>query len=113
WRRGLNYAEGDRVLFPAQGSYEFTPYDRVYVCTTAGQSGADYTVFRTAAARVEGASVTESTGVVWRTELNTTPSLLTIFTRTGNVSAYPLYFDLPGNISPDVFYYAETGEMAK
>jgi len=112
WRRGVNYAEGDRVLFPAQGPYEFTPYDRVFVCTTAGQSGADPTVFRSAAARVEGASVTDN-GVVWRTELNTTPSMLTIFTRTGNVSAYPLFFDQPGNVSPDVFFYAETGELAK
>ncbi|HAH44534.1 MAG TPA: hypothetical protein DCM07_06680, partial [Planctomycetaceae bacterium] len=73
---------------------------------------ADPTVFRTAAARTEGASVTDN-GVVWRTELNTTPSMLTIFTRTGNVSAYPLFFDQPGNVPPDVFFYAETGELAK
>ncbi|WP_417380212.1 pilus assembly FimT family protein [Gimesia sp.] len=112
WRRGVNYADGDRVLLPARGTYEFTPYDRAFVCTTSGQSGADPSVFLTAAARVEGATVTDN-GAVWRTELNTTPSLLTIFTRTGNVSAYPLHFDQPGIVSPDVFYYAETGETAK
>lgn len=112
WRRGVNYADGDRVLLPARGTYEFTPYDRAFVCTTSGQSGADPSVFLTAAARVEGATVTDN-GAVWRTELNTTPSLLTIFTRTGNVSAYPLHFDQPGIVPPDVFYYAETGETAK
>lgn len=112
WRGGVAYAEGDRVLLPARGNYEFTPYDRAFICTTAGQSGFDPSVFLTAAERVEGATVADN-DVRWKTELNTIPSLLTIFTRTGNVSAYPLFFDQPGSVPPDVFYYAETGATAK
>lgn len=112
WLSVTDYQEGDRVQLPARQGYAFTPYDRTYICTAAGTSGGNATVFLTAAARGEGNSVSDGS-VTWEVELNTTPSLLTLFTRTGSVNAYPMYFDIPGNIPPDVFRYAETGEAAK
>ncbi|QDU53037.1 pilus assembly FimT family protein [Gimesia panareensis] len=125
WMSTTAYAEGDRVLMPARyitpstrdWDLNFKPYDRVYTCTQGGTSGSNPSVFLFANARADGQEFATDGGVTWRAELNSTPSLLSIFTRTGNVSAYPLYFDKPVNVpmnqSPDVFYYAETGETAK
>jgi len=125
WKSGIGYSEGERVNVPARymtsGSnswdLNFQPYDRIYVCTTAGTSGSNPSIFlNSAVARTEGSTITDG-GVTWRVELNTTPSLLSIFTRTGNVSAYPMFFDnavaVPSGGAPDVFLYAETGETAK
>lgn len=114
WKSDTQYSKGDRVQLPARGFYEFAPYDRVFVCDTGGRSGTSPAIFYTAGNRAENAVFADgSTGLTWKTELNTSPSLLTIFTRTGNVSAVPMYFDAAANIRPDVFYYAETGEAAK
>ncbi len=125
WRSSTDYSEGDRVTVPAR-SFEvdinnswdltFRPYDRTYICTSPGTSGTAPSLFLTAAARLEGGTFTDGS-VTWKVELNSTPSLLSIFTRTGNVSAYPMFFDaavaVPSEKAPDVFYYAETGETAK
>ena len=126
WKSGTGYSEGERVIVPAREinptskdwDLNFKPYDRIYVCTTPGTSGSASSIFLTAVGRQESDIGTLTDGsVTWRVELNTTPSLLTIFTRTGNVSAYPMYFDaavaVPIGEAPDVFYYAETGETAK
>lgn len=116
WLSNTEYAQGDRVQLPARSGYEFTPYDRVFVCETGGTSGTNPAIFLGTANRAEGATFADgSAGLTWKTELNTTPSLLTIFTRTGNVSAVPMYLDYKGSVppKPDVFYYAETGEVAK
>ncbi|QDU07285.1 hypothetical protein V202x_06370 [Gimesia aquarii] len=126
WKGGTSYSEGDQVTVPArfitpttsEADLSFKPYDRIYVCTGPGTSGNNPSEFIRAAARTEGNTFTEG-GVTWRVELNTAPSILSIFTRTGNVSAYPMFFNsvLPppplSNWSPDVFFYAETGEVAK
>lgn len=128
WKGGTGYSEGDRVLVPARfitpttlrGDLNFKPYDRIYVCTTGGVSGNDPSIFLTPLSRTEGGTFADN-GVTWRVELNSTPSLLSIFTRTGNVSATPIFFDsvvptplLPNTRwYPDVFFYAETGEVAK
>lgn len=125
WLADADYSEGSHVLIPARyytpnsrnWDFNFKPYDRVYTCTQAtGPSGTDPSVFLSATARTEGATFSDN-GVTWKVELNTTPSLLSIFTRTGSVSAYPLFFDaavnVPANQAPDVFRYAETGEAAK
>lgn len=125
WQGTTGYSTGERVTVPArtitpssnQWDLNFKPYDCVYVCETAGTSGSNPAIFfNSAAARTEGSTITDGS-VVWKVELNTTPSLLTIFTRTGNVSAYPLYYDnpvpVPSGETPDVFNYAETGETAK
>ncbi|MDF1746869.1 MAG: hypothetical protein P1V19_24475, partial [Gimesia sp.] len=121
WLRTTDYAEGDRVQLPARLGYAFTPYDRIYVCKTAGTSGGNPAVFLDNgttlpdpnAARVEDNEITSDGSVGWEVQLNATPSLLTLFTRTGSVNAYPMYFDFAGNVPPDVFKYAETGEAAK
>ncbi len=124
WKANTGYSEGERVLVPAQlitpssptWDLSFKPYDRVYVCTTPGTSGTNPGIFLGATARTEGATFTDG-GAVWQVELNSTPSLLSIFTRTGSVSAYPMFFDnavaVPSGQAPDVFYYSETGEAAK
>ncbi|WP_298869414.1 prepilin-type N-terminal cleavage/methylation domain-containing protein [uncultured Gimesia sp.] len=125
WLGTTGYASGDRVTVPARfitptstnWDLNFRPYDRIYVCDTAGTSGSNPAIFLNSnAARTEGSTITDGS-VTWKVELNSTPSLLTIFTRTGNVSAYPMFFDnpvaVPLNRAPDVFYYAETGETAK
>ncbi len=118
WLRTTPYVVGDRILFPARQGYSFAPYDRTYICTTAGTSGGDPTVFLSSSStspgtREEGDTVTDGS-VVWRVELNTTPSLLTLFTRTGSVNAYTMYFAQDYTIvPPDVFRFAETGEAAK
>lgn len=126
WQSGTDYATGDRVLVPARmitpntqdWDLTFRPYDRIYVCETAGTSGSNPSVFlNDANARTEGSLFSTDGSVTWKVELNTTPSLLSVFTRTGNVSAYPMFFDnavaVPTGEAPDVFYYAETGEAAK
>jgi len=112
WLRTTDYAEGDRVQLPARLAYAFTPYDRVYVCKTGGTSAGNPAVFLITGTRNEGDIVADGS-VRWETQLNATPSLLTLFTRTGSVNAYPMYFDFAGNVPPDVFKYAETGEAAK
>lgn len=116
WLRNTAYEEGDRVQLPARQAYAFTPYDRTYVCTNAGTSGGNAGVFLTTAdpgPRVEGSTFTTDGSVTWRVELNSTPSLLTVFTRTGSINAYPMFFDDFATLPPDVFRYAETGEAAK
>ncbi|MEQ8854523.1 prepilin-type N-terminal cleavage/methylation domain-containing protein [Gimesia sp.] len=125
WLSTTGYSEGDRVLLPARyitpGTLDwdmnFKPYDRMYTAVSStGTSGSNPSIFMGATARTEGATFTDG-GVTWKVELNSTPSLLSIFTRTGNVSAYPLFFDnavsVPTGQAPDVFYYAESGETAK
>eukprot|EP01136_Pigoraptor_vietnamica_P021151 Opistho-1_new@5928 len=100
WLANTSYAEGDRVTMPARSmasgsnSWDlyFQPYDRIYVCTTAGTTGTAPTIFLTQTGReVRDVGIVTDGSVTWRVELNTTPSLLSIFTRTGNVSAYPMY----------------------
>ncbi|MFH1302254.1 MAG: prepilin-type N-terminal cleavage/methylation domain-containing protein [Planctomycetota bacterium] len=116
WLRTTNYEEGAVVQLPARGLYEYMPYDRTYICTKAGTSGGNAAVFTSTLpgeARETGAKFTTDGSVEWEVLLNTTPSLLTIFTRTGSVNAYPMAFDARVNTPPDVFYYAETGEAAK
>lgn len=116
WQRGTAYAEGAKVQLPARGSYQYMPYDRVYVCKQAGTSGGSASVFlNTSANGARDVSKTFSTdgSVSWEVQLNTSPSLLTVFTRTGSVSAYPMNFSPMGALPPDVFFYAETGEAAK
>tara|TARA_R110002049_G_scaffold118794_2_gene272856 strand:- start:625 stop:1962 length:1338 start_codon:yes stop_codon:yes gene_type:complete len=126
WRANTGYAEGDRVTVPARlitptstnWDLSFKPYDRIYVCTNPGTTGNNVGVFLTAAGRqVRDVGTVTDGSATWRVELNTTPSLLSIFTRTGNVSAYPMFFDaeaaVPTGQAPDVFYYAETGATAK
>lgn len=116
WQRGTNYEEGAIVQFPARGIYSYMPYDRTYLCTKSGTSGGSSAVFTSTAiggARETGATFATDGSVEWEVLLNTTPSLLTIFTRTGSVNAYPMAFDTRINNFPDVFYYAETGEAAK
>ncbi|MFK7777971.1 MAG: prepilin-type N-terminal cleavage/methylation domain-containing protein [Gimesia sp.] len=125
WKSGIGYSEGDRVIVPARNitpttldwDLNFKPYDRIYVCETGGTSGNNASIFlNSASARTENSTFSDGS-VTWKVELNTTPSLLSIFTRTGNVSAYPMFFDkavaVPLGKTPDVFYYAETGETAK
>ena len=120
WLRTTDYAEGDRVQFPARKfsssdlrfNPSFTPYDRIYVCKTAGTSAGNPAVFLNTGTRNEDDTVSDGF-VRWEVQLNATPSLLTLFTRTGSVNAYPMYFDFAGNVPPDVFKYAETGEAAK
>jgi len=125
WKSEIGYSTGDRVRVPARHitpttlnwDLNFRPYDRIYVCETAGISGSNPSIFlNSSAARTEGSIITDN-GATWKVELNSTPSLLTIFTRTGSVSAYPMFFDnavaVPFDETPDVFYYAETGEAAK
>ncbi|QDT95324.1 pilus assembly FimT family protein [Gimesia aquarii] len=116
WQRNTDYAEGAVVQLPARGIYEYMPYDRTYICTTAGTSGGNAAVFTSTApgeARDTGSKFTTDGTVEWEVLLNTTPSLLTIFTRTGSVNAYPMAFDVRTNTPPNVFHYAETGETAK
>ncbi|QDT23837.1 Tfp pilus assembly protein FimT/FimU [Gimesia chilikensis] len=125
WRSTTEYYEGDHVLVPARviprspqsSDFNFRPYDRVYTCTQGGTSGSISSVFLDGTARAEGTTFATDGGVTWKVELNTTPSLLSIFTRTGNISAYPLFYAGSGSVSsggaPDVFKYAETGETAK
>ncbi|KAA0140554.1 prepilin-type N-terminal cleavage/methylation domain-containing protein [Gimesia chilikensis] len=116
WLRNTDYAEGMKVQLPARGSYQYMPYDRVYVCKAPGTSGGSASVFlNTNPNNSRDVSKTFATdgSVQWEVQLNSTPSLLTIFTRTGSVSAYPMYFDARTNLPPDVFRYAETGEAAK
>lgn len=126
WKGGTGYSEGDRVIVPARfitpttlnWDLNFRPYDRIYVCKDAGTSGNNPSIFLGTPARTDDPDATFSDGsVTWRVELNTTPSILSIFTRTGNVSAYPMFFDNANatlsNGVPDVFLYAETGETAK
>ena len=96
----------------------YTPYDRTYICTQAGTSGNNWTVFLDSTAssdnaRQEGVPFATDGSVTWQPELNTTPSLLTVFTRTGSVNAYPIYFADHLSSTLDVFRYAETGEAAK
>ncbi len=120
WLRTTDYEEGDRVQLPARNfssttmrfNPSFTPYDRIYVCKTAGTSAGNPAVFLNTGTRNEGDTVSDGS-VRWEVQLNATPSLLTLFTRTGSVNAYPMYFDFAGNVPPDVFKYAETGEAAK
>ena len=116
WLRNTTYAEGAKVQLPARAGYEYMPYDRVYVCKTGGTSGPSASVFldtTSGGSRDVGATFTTDGSVEWEVQLNTTPSLLTLFTRTGSVSAYPMNFSPRGVVPPDVFYYAETGEAAK
>ncbi|WP_339734145.1 prepilin-type N-terminal cleavage/methylation domain-containing protein, partial [uncultured Gimesia sp.] len=116
WQRNTDYAEGAIVQLPARDTYEYTPYDRTYLCTTGGTSGTNHLVFTDTlmdGSRDTGKKFTTDGSVEWEVLLNTTPSLLTIFTRTGSVNAYPMYFDHYSIVPPDVFRYAETGEAAK
>tara|TARA_R110002111_G_scaffold262702_1_gene340345 strand:- start:51941 stop:53356 length:1416 start_codon:yes stop_codon:yes gene_type:complete len=118
WLSGTGYSVGDRVRLPARGAFAFKPYDRTYICTQAGISGNDWTVFldnsgSLANARIEDKEFSTDNSIVWKVDLNTTPSLLTVFTRTGSVNAYPMYMDHHSIANPDVFKYAETGETAK
>ncbi|WP_198000795.1 pilus assembly FimT family protein [Gimesia fumaroli] len=116
WQRDTVYAEGAVVQLPPRGSYEYMPYDRSYICTKGGTSGPSASVFTSTAAngpRETGAIFTTDGSVEWEVLLNSSPSLLTIFTRTGSINAYPMAFDDIANTPPDVFYYAETGEAAK
>ncbi|QDV20933.1 hypothetical protein Pan153_56130 [Gimesia panareensis] len=116
WLRGTTYEEGAKVQLPARQGYEYMPYDRVYVCKQGGTSGGNAGVFLSTVAggpRDISQTFTGDGSVKWEVQLNTSPSLLTLFTRTGSVSAYPMYFSPYGTLPPDVFYYAETGEAAK
>jgi len=115
WLSRTYYEEGDRVQIPARGpvrSYSYIPYDRTYVCKTAGTSGSDSTVFLASGARVEGASLTTdvSGSVVWEVEPNTSTIILSLYTRTGSISASQL--NVYGSAF-DPFKYAETGEVSK
>ncbi|QDT45111.1 hypothetical protein Pan241w_52290 [Gimesia alba] len=113
WLSGTDYAEGDRIQIPARGtvgSYSYTPYDRTYVCKTAGTSGSDPTVFLASGARVDGVSFTTDGSVVWEVEPNTSTILLSLYTRTGSISASQLNVS---GIAFDPFKYAETGEVSK
>jgi len=119
WLRQTDYAEGDRVQIPAGNwGQAFKPYDRIYVCTEAGTSGGSPSVFLTSgtgSARDTDPNniITTDGSVKWRADLNTTPSLLTLFTRTGSVNAYPLNISDKNTSPPDIFYFAETGGAAK
>jgi len=115
WLSRTYYEEGDRVQIPARGpvrSYSYIPYDRTYVCKTAGTSDSDSTVFLASGARVEGASLTTdvSGSVVWEVEPNTSTIILSLYTRTGSISASQL--NVYGSAF-DPFKYAETGEVSK
>ncbi|WP_417386317.1 pilus assembly FimT family protein [Gimesia sp.] len=116
WLRNTDYAEGAVVQLPARGTYQYKPYDRTYICRKAGTSGGNASVFLVVGddgPRHTGKIITSDGSVEWEVLDNTTPSLLSIFTRTGSVNAYPLGIDARTQLPPDVFYYAETGATAK
>lgn len=113
WLSGTDYAEGDRVQVPARDilGTGYTPYDRTYVCKTAGTSGSDPTeLVRPKAPLVEGATFTTDGSVEWVVEPNTSTILLSLYTRTGSISASKL--NVSGSAF-DPFKYAETGEVSK
>lgn len=110
WRQGTSYSEGDRVQIPARGVTSFTPYDRTYLCETAGASGSDPSVFLASGARGEGTLLNTDGSVIWEVELNTSTILLSLYTRTGSISANKLNVS---GLAFDPFKYAETGEVSK
>ncbi|QDT93766.1 pilus assembly FimT family protein [Gimesia algae] len=115
WLRNTDYPEGAIVQLPARGTYQYMPYDRTYICRKAGTSGGNAAVFLSTALngpRHTGKIFTDGSAK-WEVVENTTPSLLTIFTRTGSVNAFPMGIDARTQLPPDVFYYAETGATAK
>lgn len=112
WLSDTRYEEGDRIQIPARlviGT-NYRPYDRTYLCKTAGDSGFNPSVFLTSGARVEGATLTTDGSVGWEVELNTSTIILSLFTRTGSITASKLNVD---GSAFDPFKYAETGEVSK